>query len=96
LKSRRNLITAVRKLANLSSKLFNELNCERRQQFFKHHVDFEVTWDRYYGKYKEELGVSAQAVMQKDNEARSSFFTLLKLRREGSLPPHIKHVAPPK
>jgi len=28
----------LRKLADLSSKLFNELNYERTQQFFKHHV----------------------------------------------------------
>ena len=69
----------LRRLANISSKLFNELNYERRQQFFhKKKVDFNTTWDKYYEKYKEELKVNAQAVMQKNNEAWSSFFSLIK------------------
>jgi putative transposase len=42
------------------------------------------------------LGVNAQAVMQKNNEAWSSFFSLLKLKKEGKLPPHMKRVGPPK
>jgi len=56
----------LKRLANISAKLFNEINYERRQQFFQqHYVDFDTTWDKYYEKYKEELGVNAQAVMQK-------------------------------
>jgi len=54
----------LRRLANTSARLFNEVNYERRQQFFHgEKVDFEGTWDRYYEKYREELGVNAQAVM---------------------------------
>jgi len=34
--------------------------------------------------------------MRKINEAWSSFFSLLKLRKEGKLLPHINHVGPPK
>src|SRR5579875_2104608 len=34
--------------------------------------------------------------MQKNNEAWSSFFSLLKLKKEGKLPPHITHVSPPR
>jgi len=50
----------LRRLANVSAKLFNELNYERRQQFFRgEKVDFEGTWDKCYEKYKEELGVNA-------------------------------------
>jgi len=87
----------LRRLANTSAKLFNEVNYERRQQFFHgEKVDFKGTWDRYYEKYREELGVNAQAVMQKNNEAWNSFFSLLKLKKEGKLPPHKKHVSPPK
>jgi transposase len=87
----------LKKLSNISAKLFNEINYERRQQFFQqHHVDFDTTQDKYYEKYKEELGVNVQAVMQKNNEAWSSFFSLLKLKKEGKLPPFIKRVSPPK
>ncbi len=84
------------RLADASAKLFNELNYERRQQFFKaQKIDFKGTWAKYYEKYKEVLGVNAQGVTQKNNEAWSSFFSLLKLKREGRLPPHITHVSPP-
>jgi len=87
----------LRRLADISAKLFNEVNYERRQQFFRgEKVDFEGTWDKCYEKYKEELGVNAQAIMQKNNEAWSSFFSILKLRREGKLPPHMDRVSPPR
>jgi putative transposase len=86
----------LRRLANISAKLFNELNYERRQQFFHGgRVDFKTTWDKYYEKYKGLLGVNAQAVMQKNNEAWNAFFSLLNLKREGKLPPFMKHVSPP-
>ncbi|MFP3228783.1 MAG: hypothetical protein RXR47_01225 [Nitrososphaeria archaeon] len=87
----------LRRLASTSAKLFNEVNYERRQQFFRgEKVDFEGTWDRYYERYRGELGVNAQAVLQKNNEAWSSFFSLLKLRKEGKLPPYMKRVGPPR
>jgi len=87
----------LRRLANASAKLFNEVNYERRQQFFRgEKVDLKGTWDKCYEKYKEELGVNAQAVMQKNNEAWNSLFSLLRLRKENKLPPHMKHVSPPK
>jgi putative transposase len=87
----------LRKLADISAKLFNELNYERRQQFFSgKEVDFKGTWDKHYQKYKSVLSVNAQAVMQKNNEAWSSFFSLLRLKKEGKLPPHMDHVSPPR
>ena len=50
----------LRRLANISARLFNELNYERRQQFFSGRgIDFKGTWDKYYGKYKNVLGVNA-------------------------------------
>jgi len=86
----------LRRLANISARLFNELNYERRQQFFSGRgIDFKGTWDKYYGKYKNVLGVNAQAVMQKNNEAWNSFLHLLRLRREGKLPPFMRRVSPP-
>ncbi|MFP3220618.1 MAG: transposase [Candidatus Marsarchaeota archaeon] len=87
----------LRRLANASAKLFNEINYERRQQFFHgEKVDFKETWDKCYEKYKGMLGVNAQAVMQKDNEAWNSFFSLLKLKKEGKLPPFMNQVSPPR
>jgi len=87
----------LRRLANISAKLFNEINYERRQQFFHEgRVDFKGTYDKYYGKYKDELGsANAQQVLNKNNEAWNSFFSLLKLRRENKLPPHMNRVSPP-
>jgi len=50
----------LRRLANASAKLFNEVNYERRRQFFQQQrVDFKGTWVKYYGKYKGLLGVNA-------------------------------------
>jgi putative transposase len=86
----------LRRLADACARLWNELNYERRQQFFNHqHVDFKGTWVKYYGKYKNVLGVNAQAVLQKNNEAWNSFFSLLKLKKENKLPPFMKRVSPP-
>ncbi|MGC8948022.1 MAG: hypothetical protein ACP5OK_01635 [Thermoprotei archaeon] len=57
----------LRKLGNASAKLYNEINYERRQQFFKGgRVDLKGTWNKYYQKYKNALGVNAQATLQKD------------------------------
>jgi len=88
----------LRKLADASARLFNEVNYERRQQFFQQHqVDFKSTWDKYYEKYKGILGsANAQAVLQKNNEAWSSFFSLIKLKEKGKLSPHMNHVSPPR
>ncbi|MFP3227695.1 MAG: transposase [Caldisphaera sp.] len=84
----------LRRLSNISAKLFNELNYERRQQFFhEKKVDFNKTWDKYYKKYKEELKANAQAIMQKNNEAWSSFFSLIK--KKGKQQNYIKHIKPP-
>jgi len=87
----------LRRLADTSAKLFNEINYERRQQFFHGgKVDFEGTYDKYYEKYKDELGsANAQQVLNKNNEAWSSFFSLLKLKKEEKLPPHMDRVSPP-
>ncbi|MFP3313556.1 MAG: transposase [Thermocladium sp.] len=87
----------LRRLADTSAKLFNEVNYERRQQFFREgRVDLKGTYDKYYGKYRGELGsANTQQVLNKNNEAWSSFFSLLKLRRENKLPPHMNRVSPP-
>ncbi|MFP3292759.1 MAG: transposase, partial [Nitrososphaeria archaeon] len=74
----------LRRLASISARLFNEVNYERRQQFFRGEgVDLEGTYRKYYEKYRSALGVNAQQVLNKNNEAWNSFFSLLKLRKEG-------------
>jgi putative transposase len=86
----------LQRIADATAKLWNELNFERRRQFFGGGgVDFRGTWSKYYEKYKGVLGVNAQAVMQKNNEDWNSFFTLLNMKKEGKLPPHMKRVSPP-
>lgn len=84
------------RLADVCTRLYNELNYEGRQQFFNGQgVDFEGAWRKYYERYRGVLGVNAQAVMQKNNEAWASFFSLLKLKKEDRLPPFIKKISPP-
>jgi putative transposase len=86
----------LRRLADACARLYNEVNYERRRQFFQQHlVDFKSTWDKYYEKYKKILSVNAQAVMQKNNEAWNSFFSLLRLKKQGKLPPYMNHISPP-
>jgi len=79
-------------------KLYNELNYEKRQAFFKGELTRDKMHEidrKYYYKYNGVLGVNAQAVIQKNNEAWNSFFELLKLKKQGKLPPHISKVSPP-
>jgi len=50
----------LRRLADACARLYNEVNYERRQQYFSGNgVDFRGTWVKYYGKYKGLLGVNA-------------------------------------
>ena len=50
----------LRRLADACARLYNEVNYERRQQYFSGNgVDFRGTWVKYYGKYKKILGVNA-------------------------------------
>jgi putative transposase len=86
----------LRRLADASARLYNELNYARRRQFFEQgKLGLRRTWKKYYEKYKGVLGENAQAVMQKNNEAWNSFFSLLKAKKEGRLP-QFGHVSPPK
>jgi putative transposase len=59
------------------ARLFNELNYEKRQAFFKGELTRKRYYDingKYYYRYNETLGVNAQAVIQKNDEAWSTFF----------------------
>ena len=84
-------------LCSLSSKLWNEVNYARRRMFFeKRGVDLKATYKEFYEKYKTLIGsATAQQVLNKNDEAWRSFFKLLKLKKEGRLPPFITRVNPP-
>lgn len=83
------------KIADACARLWNELNYRRRQSFFKGRLNWESR--DLYDKYKSVVGsATAQQVQRKNNEAWRSFFALLKLKKEGKLPPHIRRVRPPR
>jgi putative transposase len=84
-------------LCSLSSKLWNEVNYARRRAFFeKRGVDLKTTYKEYYEKYKTLIGsATTQQVLNKNDEAWKSFFKLLKLKKEGKLPPFITKINPP-
>jgi len=86
----------LRRLADASAKLWNELNYERRQQWSGgQRVDLEGTERKYREEYKGVLGPhNADAVINKNNEAWGSFFSTLKSKKEGKLPKH-ERVSPP-
>jgi putative transposase len=80
------------------ARLFNELNYEKRQAFFNGELSPEKYYEinkKYYHKYKEVLGVNAQAVIRKNDEAWNAFFKQLDLKKQGRLPPNVKKVSPP-
>jgi len=84
-------------LCSLSSKLWNEVNYARRRMFFeKKGVDLKATYREYYEKYKALIGsATAQQILNKNDEAWKGFFKMLKLKKEGKLPPFITRVNPP-
>jgi len=87
----------LKALCSLASKLWNEVNYARRQQFFEGKgIDLKATYREFYGKYKMLIGsATAQQVLNKNNEAWKSFFKLLKARKEERLPPFIMKINPP-
>jgi len=87
----------LKALCSLASKLWNEVNYARRQQFFGNKgVDLKGTYKEFYERYKELIGTAtAQQILNKNNEAWSSFFDLLKAKKEGKLPSFVTKVSPP-
>ncbi|MCL7394527.1 MAG: transposase [Thaumarchaeota archaeon] len=87
----------LRRLCDLSSKLWNEVNYARLRMFLeKKGIDFKATYKEFYEKYKPLIGsATTQTILLKNSKAWKSFFRLLELRREGRLPPSMKKVSPP-
>jgi len=93
----KNSAERLKLLCSLSSKLWNEVNYARRRMFFeKRGVDLNATYKEFYEKYKTLIGsATTQQVLNKNDEAWRSFFKMLKLRKEGKLPPFIMKINPP-
>jgi putative transposase len=87
----------LKQLCDLSSKLWNEVNYARlKMHLEKKHIDFKGTYREFYEKYKPLIGaVTAQTIIRRNNDAWMAFFRLLKLKREGGLPPFMVRVNPP-
>jgi putative transposase len=81
-------------LADNSAILWNKINYERRQKIFKNE---RIDWNRsLYSDFSSSIGSAvSQQVIRKNDEAWRSFFVLLKLKKEGNLPPMIEKVKPP-
>jgi len=77
----------LRKLADATAKLWNELNYVRLVQFrTMGKIDFKGTGHEFYHRYRDRLGVNAGQVINLNNWMWNSFFKLLKLHRQGKLP----------
>jgi putative transposase len=86
--------------AEQSAILWNIANYERRKAFFEHGK--MPSYAAQCGELKhtepfKKLGTCrAQALLSKLNEAWHSFYALLRLKKRGKLPPHIRRISPPK
>jgi putative transposase len=87
----------LKQLCDLSSKLWNEVNYVRLKMYLeKKHIDFDGTYREFYERYKSLIGaVTAQQILNKNNNAWRSFFELLKLKGEGRLSPFMRKVSSP-
>ena len=84
------------KLADNCSKLWNELNYERRNACIN---GKDINWypKHLYNKYSVIIGsATAQQIINKNNEAWRSFLALKKMERECRLPKHITRVSMPR
>ncbi len=84
-------------LCEMSAVLWNKLNYLRRQLFFEGRFDWKEGVDELYNEFKLILGsATTQQIIRKNNEAWRSFFALLRLKKRGKLPSHIRKVSPPR
>ena len=88
---------ALLDLCEMSAVLWNKLNYIRRQSFFGGRFEWEECVAELYNEFKPIIGAAtAQQIIRKNDSAWRSFFSLLKLKGEGSLPPHIHNISPPR
>jgi putative transposase len=86
----------LRKLADATAKLWNELNYTRLMQFrASGKIDFKGTGRELYHRYNAVLGVNAGQVVNLNNQAWNSFFKLSRLYKQGKLPKFMGKPSPP-
>jgi len=86
----------LRRIADATAKLWNELNYARLMQFrASGKVDFKDTGRELYHKYKDKLGVNAGQVINLNNWAWKSYFETLRLYKQGKLPKFMNKPSPP-
>jgi transposase len=86
----------LRKLADVTARLWNELNYVRLMQYrASGKIDFKGTEHEFYHKYNSVLGANAGQVVRLNNSAWKSFFETLRLYRQGKLPRFNGKPSPP-
>jgi putative transposase len=86
----------LRRIADATAKLWNELNYARLVQYREGgEIDFKGTEHEFYHRYKSVLGVNAGVAIQLNNNAWKSYFELLKLYKQGELPKFMGKPSPP-
>ena len=87
-------------LAEASSILWNTANYERRKAFFEHGkiptYSAQCKSLKVFDTFKSLGTCKAQALLSKLDEAWRSFWVLMRLRKKGQLPSHIKRLSPPR
>ncbi|MFP3316658.1 MAG: transposase [Caldivirga sp.] len=86
----------LRKLADATAKLWNELNYVRLVQYrASGKVNFKDTEHEFYYRFNSVLSVNAGQVINLNNWAWKSFFETLRLYRQGKLPRFYGKPSPP-
>ena len=86
----------LRRIADATARLWNELNYARLVQYRDGgEIDFKGTEHEFYHRYRDRLGVNAEQVINLNNNSWKSYFELLKLYRQGKLPKFMNKPSPP-
>jgi len=86
----------LRRIADATARLWNELNYARLVQFRETGmVDFEGTEHEFYYKYNNILGVNAGQVINLNNWMWNSYFELNRMYKQGKLPKFMGKPSPP-
>jgi len=86
----------LRRLADVTARLWNELNYARLVQYRETgRIDFKGTEHEFYYKYNTVLGVNAGEVIDLNNQAWKSYFELNRMYKQGELPKFMNKPSPP-
>jgi len=86
----------LRRIADATARLWNELNYARLVQYRESgRVDFKGTGHEYYHRYNVVLGVNAGQVINLNNNAWVSYFRLRGMYEQGELPEFMGKPSPP-